>query len=425
MTIEKAIAASLEPIVDALLSVEKRLDEVQLTPGPQGVPGQSGADGKSVTVHEVVNELLTVHGDVLKGTPGTPGAPGKDGESVSPELVVLKLKQDQDFLAATKGPQGNQGAPGYPGKDGEPGRDATPDDVAAFLKQDAYFMSVVKGATGEQGEQGNPGEDGLDGKNGADADPQVVVDLIKADRGFAEQLRGADGAPGIGIKAIAQSEDLKQLDLELDNGQVATIQLPPGPAGEPGKDGADGRNGLGIDAKQWTPGIYRERSVVMHDLGRYARAIRDTTGEPGRSPDWERVGSAGSRFTGVKSETFDYQDGDLYIDKGTTFIWTNGKGHMFAQRGKDGRDGKDGQNGASPVGAVLSGTKLVFAFDNGETLDVDLAPMVKLLVDTAVAERLAQPVDLPVAKNDLEAADKGVPMFGMYRNGASVKIRAA
>lgn len=465
MNIEKAIAASLEPVVDTIIALERAIKDVQLIPGPQGELGQPGKDGENATLDDIVKELIATHADTLKGVPGVPGVPGKDadpalvaaqlhantafvaslkgqagergeqgnngkdGASVAPELVALQLKQDSDFLAAIKGPQGNQGAPGYPGKDGEPGKDATPDDVAAFLKQDAYFMSVVKGATGEKGEQGNPGASGIDGKDGADADPQVVADLIKHDAAFTAQLTGMTGArgeDGIGIKKLAQTEDLLSLEVTLDNDQVVTFDLPVGKDGKDGKDGqsgAEGRNGLGIDAKQWIPGIYRAGAIVMHAIGRYAKAGCDTTAEPGSNADWQRLGTAGFRWTGLKSDAAVYEEGDLYIDKGTTFLWTGGKGHMFSQRGKDGKDGKDGRNGASPVGAVVSGKSICFAFDNGETVDVDVAPLIKSIVDAEIAERLTQP--LLEAANDLDAASKGVPVNGMYRTKSTVKIRIA
>jgi hypothetical protein len=426
MTIEKAIAASLEPVVDSIIALENKLASVQLIPGPKGDPGEAG---QSVTVDEVVKVLVSNHAAVLKGADGLPGAKGEDGapglpgKSVDPNHVALLLKQDSDFLAATKGAQGNQGAPGYPGNDGAAGKDAAPDEVAGFLKQDACFLSVVKGEPGDRGEPGEPGPAGADGKS---VDAAYVAELIKSDAPFVQSLHGKDGQPGIGIKSVVQDADLSAIEFVLDNDQVVKVELPVGPPGKDGDAGAagkDGRNGLGIDAKRWTPGIYREGAIVTHGIGMYFKANCDTTNSPDVAGDWERMGTSGFRWKGVKDESVQYDEGDLYIDKGTTFLWSGGKSHMFAQRGKDGKNGVDGAKGASPVSVDLFGTSVCFAFDNGDTYDIDVGPMLKDLVAAQLQEYLGNA--MPAAKTDSDAATKGVALHGLYRSGNSVKIRTS
>jgi hypothetical protein len=420
MNIEKAIAASLEPVVDAVIALEKRVDAVQSTPGPKGDPGEAG---QSVTADEVAQLLVSKHLDVLKGVPGhpgEPGAPGEPGQDADPVVVAAALAADVAFVASVKGQPGERGASGADGRDGQ---GVSADEVVAALKSDSHFVAAIKGEPGPPGDPGIPGPRGEPGADGKSADPAEVSALIKADTTFVASLHGKDGADGIGIKAVVQDEDLRTVELVLDNDQSVKVSLPVGPSGKDGAPGRDGRNGLGIDAKRWASGIHREDAIVMHGLGMYFKAVRDTTDEPGASNDWERMGTSGFRWTGVKDDAAQYEEGDLYIDKGTTFLWSNGRSHMFAQRGKDGKNGVDGAKGAAPVSAALFGTSICFAFDNGDAFDIEIGPLIKELVAVQVQEQLLAAKTVPEAKNDNDAASKGVALHGMYRSGSSLKVR--
>ena len=141
---------------------------------------------------------------------------------------------------------------------------------------------------------------------------------------------------------------------------------------------ADGQDGLGLNVKSWDEGIHREGVLVQHNIGQVFKALRDTNLEPGVGEDWERIGTNGFRWTGVKNAEFPYQDGDLYIDGGTTFMWFGGKGYMFAQRGKNGKDGVDGKAGSDGRDApkVLEirwdNKGIAFAYDNGDLIEADV-----------------------------------------------------
>lgn len=243
------IKQALEPLVDAIVALEKRVDALQLTPGP------AGADGASPPAGEVAKALIKDYADVLRG------APGKDADPVT---VCI-------------------------------------DDVADALRKSGEFLQSVKGDTGPQGMPGDCGPQGLPGINGAD--------------------------------------------------------------------------GLGINSPVWRKGIYREGVTVQHHIGRRYIAKRDTTEEPGNSDDWERIGTDGFRFRNTKREGVTYEEGDLYIDQGTTFIITDGKPHMFARRGKDGTDGIQGVAGTpgrdAPriVDFVIDEKGIVLAFDDGSIIE--------------------------------------------------------
>jgi len=202
------------------------------------------------------------------------------------------------------------------------------------------------------------GADGKDGRDGKDADPvevdiEEVAQVIKADADFLSIIKGERGDPGESI------------------------------VGERGLPGVDG---LGIETKAWEKdAVYREGAYVTHALGKIYKAIKDTASKPG-SQDWVRVGSAGFEWKGLKQADAVYENGDLYIDGGSTFIWWDGKGSMFTQRGargsqgEKGLDGVDGKDAPYPVVIKADMTGFHVAMSDGEvhSAEIDgLADVVK------------------------------------------------
>lgn len=191
-------------------------------------------------------------------------------EPFADELVALSRRVDA--IQIKEGPPG------------APGRDAEAAEVARLLWQDKAFCDAVKG------ERGEPGAPGAAGRDGADAAPvEVDVDevaaALKADGAFVDGLRGERGAPG--------------------------------EAGKDGAPGAAGHDGAGLDAPTYKAGsVYREGSIVTHYMGQYFKALRDTAAEPGESPDWERRGTSGMRWRGLKPEADTIRVGDFWIDGG-------------------------------------------------------------------------------------------------------------
>lgn len=337
--IEKKLVEILDPIVEQIVTVEKKVDAIQLTPGPAGAPG-------------------------------TPGADGRDGVDADPELVAKRLAEDEAFRAALKGD------PGLPGAPGEPGKDADVAEVAEFLAK-AHSERL----------RGLPGADGQNGAPGADASPEDVAAVLATKH--VEVLRGLPGQPGkdgekgadgndgndgVGIKSLEQDDD-GTLHIILDNDETVQVELPRGEKGDPGERGKDGNDGLGLETKAWEPGIYREGCYVTAEIGRVYKAARDTNGEPGKSDDWERIGSAGFAWTGLKKEDRAYQNGDLYIDGGSAFIFWNGKGRIFSQRGQKGDagpKGADGKDGTSIIAVKADNSGFHMAFSDGSVLTADV-----------------------------------------------------
>jgi hypothetical protein len=339
MSLEKAIASAVEPIVEDLVALEQRLKNVSLIPGPAGLDGTPGKDADPI---EVADVLVSKYADALRGEKGLDGKDGQSGEpgrDADIDAVAKKLSEEHAEVL-----RGLPGADGAPGRDGV---DADPTVVAARLKTDSSFIETVRG---EKGDRGDAGSNGADGKDG---------------------LNGENGSDGVGIKSLLQDSD-DRVTIVLDNDTEVHVDLPRGEKGERGDSGTDG---LGIEVKSWEPGVYREGTFTMANLGQFFKAVRDTASEPGKSDDWARVGSFGFAWKGIKKEGVEYQDGDLYIDGGSTFLVINGKGRIFAQRGAAGAAGPAGKDGADApriVAAKFYENELSLVLSDGEIMTAEI-----------------------------------------------------
>lgn len=334
---DKELVEALQPILDMLRGLKKRVDNVELTPGPPG------ADGVSPALDDIIKGLVELHAETLRGAPGEPGQvglqgpPGEKGVDADPEAVAGILKTDPSFISQLVGPPGEPGAPGSPGEPGQVGL------------------------------QGPPGE------KGADADLGALADILKDDPIFIQRARGPDGLPGKDAPPLDPMQVVQAL-----KGDDAFLNLVEGPAGAKGDPGHDG---AGIETKAWEPGIYREGCVVQHNIGQYFKALKDTNDEPGKSEAWGRLGHAGFRWCGLRKDDTSYAEGDIYIDDGTTFHFCNGRGRMLAKRGKDGAagkdgvDGRDGKDSPTPVEAVMDEEKatLSIVWSDGAIMDIDFS----------------------------------------------------
>jgi len=340
VSIEKTIAAALEPVVKELVGALKRIGLLEARQpekgekgdrGEQGIPGINGVDGQSVKGEK---------GD--QGDPGTPGAPGERGE---PGLGQI----------------GPDGAPGPKGERGEQGIQG--------LKGDAGPV----GDDGAKGDKGDRGEDGV-------SIVSVALGTNDFDLIFSNGEKVTIALPP-GIKG-----DTGDQGIQGECGET-------GPQGIAGNKGDRGENGIGISATLWEPGVYREGAVVQCDHGRYYLAVCDTAGVPGEDKDgWIRIGKSGFRWRGLKKDGVHYEHGDLFIDAGSTFIQVEDKARMFAQRGKDGLNGIDGTNGKDGASvtemAITQDGELLLTRDDGEVFVADLRPMLTPVIEKMVQEHL-------------------------------------
>lgn len=146
---------------------KKTIEQIAVLPQPEsGLAGKDGIDGKSVTVEDVLPELLSkmtpiiesqvekaaaqIH--VANGRDGTDGVGIKDGFIQRDGNLILTLSDGttKDFgpivgRDGVDGKNGDQGHPGLNGKDGVDGVDGSP------------------GIDGKDGVAGLNGKDGIDG----------------------------------------------------------------------------------------------------------------------------------------------------------------------------------------------------------------------------------------------------------------------
>lgn len=208
------------------------------------------------------------------------------------------------------------------------------------------------GAPGDPGAPGAPGEPGRDGVDGKDADVEAVAAAICAIPAFEVLVKGDPG--------------------------------------DQGDTGAPGTDGLGLEAPLHEPGaVYREGSFVTYAHGKFYKALRDTVSKPGGA-DWERVGTIGFEFKGVKTDE-SHEEGDIYVDGGSAFIVTRGRGRLLAGRGKNGEPGKAGEQGVPApriVAIKASADSLAFAFDDGAVEEASIEGL-GLWSDEVLTEKIA------------------------------------
>ena len=341
MTIERTIAAAVEPIVDDVIALEKRVDELQLQPGPQG---EKGEQGRTVPGTEVA-AILLCNPEFVKACQGAPG------QSVDVKDVALHLAiHHPDILR------------GAPGKDAE----AVEVDYVALAREllnEPDFLPLCKGERGEKGE---------DGKT-----PDVYEFIERIFSRHGEALKGAPGRD-------ASAEDCAAILAEKHADVLR------GPKGEPGQDGApgkDGKDGASVNDPVHEAGkIYREGVKVFAYHGQHFEAVRDTHSTPGESEDWKRLGNAGLRFRGHKFDRDTLAEGDIFIDKNSLFLHSGGRSTMMMKGPKD---------APHIMGVKIDGADLVLMLSNSKEIRTDVSFLATIIkqqrsIDARMIELEAQ-----------------------------------
>lgn len=161
--IEKALVSALEPVIDDLIRLEKRLEEVQLMPGPQGEPGK---DAEPVSVEAVIKGIIDQYSDDLRGA-----------DAVSPEPSVVADALFEKYADQLKGKDAEQ---------------LSAVDVGLFLVE--HHAETLRGVQGK------------------DSDPDVVAEKVYEK--YADQLKGEPGSSVDAsevLKCLLDSDDLPEL----------------------------------------------------------------------------------------------------------------------------------------------------------------------------------------------------------------------
>lgn len=202
--IEKALAAALEPVLDDLIALEKKLDAIQLREGPQGPQGEPAPP---VNVTELAVKIYTEYGDKLKADP-------IDTDALLKQFIT-------DHRAELKGETGEAGPQGEAGKDAEV--DYTQlaervykdygDSLRAPEPEPVDYTRLAELVVTEYGDQ----------LKGVDAKQLDAVDIgLYLMEHHVDMLKGPKGqdAPAVDLKELAQEvvsthgEQLKGKDAE-------------------------------------------------------------------------------------------------------------------------------------------------------------------------------------------------------------------
>lgn len=204
--------------------LNKKIEDIELTPGPPGPAGADGKDGKDGT--NGTNGLsvwITYHDGTT--TPATPTGNGTlNGWHTDLTAAVVWMSQKVAASATAgawgtpirilgeKGEQGPQGVPGEkgdPGATGPQGEQGIPGEKGDPGEQGPQGVKGDTGATGPQGEQGPQGDPGAkgdpgkDGTNGKDGSPGAT---------------GPQGPQGVSVTATTVEYYLSTSETELSGG---------------------------------------------------------------------------------------------------------------------------------------------------------------------------------------------------------------
>lgn len=213
--------------------LNKKIEDIELTPGPPGPAGADGKDGTNGT--NGLSVWITYHDGTT--TPAKPTGNGTlNGWHTDLTAAVVWMSQKVAASATAgawgtpirilgeKGEQGIQGVPGEkgdPGATGPQGEQGIPGEKGDPGEQGPQGVKGDTGATGPQGEQGpqgNPGakgDPGKDGTNGKDGSPGATGPQgPQGDKGAT----GPTGPQGVSVTATTVEYYLSTSETELSGG---------------------------------------------------------------------------------------------------------------------------------------------------------------------------------------------------------------
>lgn len=177
--------------------LNKKIEDIELTPGPPGPAGADGKDGTNGT--NGLSVWITYHDDTT--TPATPTGNGTlNGWHTDLTAAVVWMSQKVAASATAGawgapirilGEKGEQGIQGVPGEKGDPG------------------------ATGPQGEQGIPGEKGDPGEQGPQGEKGATGPTGPTG---PQGEKGATGPQGVSVTATTVEYYLSASETELSGG---------------------------------------------------------------------------------------------------------------------------------------------------------------------------------------------------------------
>ena len=194
--------------------VASQLDEITLTPGPQGSQGQQGLKGdKGVKGDKGDKGVKGDKGD--RGEKGDQGIQGIQGERG--EVGPKGEKGDKGDTGET-GPQGEQGIQGLPGSDGRDGTTGPQGPLGPKGEQGERGLTGPQGPQGiqgPQGERGEAGEQGVAGPKGDKGDPGDIGPRGEKGEPGVQGIQGPKGDKGDQGPAGPAGLDAKVTDTDI------------------------------------------------------------------------------------------------------------------------------------------------------------------------------------------------------------------
>lgn len=210
--------------------LNKKIEDIELTPGPPGPPGADGKDGTNGT--NGLSVWITYHDDT--NTPATPTGNGTlNGWHTDLTAAVVWMSQKVAASATAGawgtpirilGEKGEQGIQGVPGEKGDPGATGPQGEQGP---QGVKGDTGATGPQGEQGPQGDPGakgDPGKDGTNGKDGSPGATGPQgPQGEKGATgptgpQGEKGATGPQGVSVTATTVEYYLSASETELSGG---------------------------------------------------------------------------------------------------------------------------------------------------------------------------------------------------------------
>lgn len=361
--------------------LNKKIEDIELTPGPPGPAGADGKDGTNgtnglsvwITYHDGTTTPAKPTGDgtlngwhtdltaavvwmsqkvaasATAGAWGTPirilgekGDPGETGPQGEQGPQGVKGDTGATGPQGEQGPKGDPGAKGDPGKDGTNGKDGVSPTVSLTKSGNTTTITITdKNGTHTQtvkdGTNGTPGKPGADGKT-------PYLHLKYSNDGGATFTANGGETPGAYIGTYT---DFTEADsTSVSSYTWAKIKGEQGEQGNPGKDGSPGATGpQGPRGEKGDTGPQGPQGVKGADGKTYFTWIKyadsPTSGMSDNPTGKKYIGIAYNKLTATESTNYaDYTWSLIKGDKGDT-----GDTGATGPRGPQGEKGSTGPAG--------------------------------------------------------------------------------
>lgn len=389
---DKNVNIDLAYIEDQLSALTLNVENIELTPGPQGVgitsidrTNGNGAAGTTDTYTITYSDNSKSTFKVYNGNDGQDGKPGDDGKNgITPEFISITANADS-----------GTGVPYV-------------SVISAKTNDDKYTLSFdfqnikgEKGDTGDKGDKGDKGEDGTSVKilgsknsyadlpltNNANGDGYIIDENLYVWNGSdwenVGKVKGPQGEPGTnayitGVTANVSPTTGTPSVKVTSAGTPSNISFNLSFDGLKGEPGDDGENGIGVKSFVKTSGNGEAGTTDTYTItftNGVTSAITVYNGTNGKDGEDGANGNMWHVGTGVPLTTLGVA-GDLYLEGivGTVYQKRDGDYWLPTDCNLRGNDGKDGTNGAKWYNGTTSPDETIGAngdwYVNTSTWDV-------------------------------------------------------